>query len=52
MSELDARQLAEAWTAPEEVLALLRESVPDKKFEMVEHFQKEIEADRCSEAFA
>jgi hypothetical protein len=52
MAELDARQLADAWTGPEAVLAALKEALPPKKLEMLEHFLKEASPGRSNDAFA
>lgn len=52
LSEVDARDLAEAWTGPEAVLAKLQEAVPAKKFEMVQFFMKEEKPDRDGVIFA
>lgn len=51
LGDLDARQLAEAWVGPSEVLEKLREAVPAKKLEMMEHFRKETRADRNGAVF-
>lgn len=52
LAELDARRLAEGWSAPPDVLAKLEESLAPKKLEMLRHFQKETQPDRESEVFA
>lgn len=51
LAELDARQIAEAWSAPEPVLNSLKEVLPAKKLEMVEHFIATTPADRGSEVY-
>lgn len=52
LADLDARQLAEAWTGPEAVLAKLKEALPSKKLEMLEHFLKSSTPGRDSDSFA
>lgn len=52
LGELDARQLAEAWTGPEPVLAKLTEVLPEKKREMLKHFLATTSPSRESDAFA
>lgn len=52
LSELDARQLAEAWTGPEPVLIALKEALPAKKLEMLEHFLKDTSPGRSNDTFA
>lgn len=52
LAELDARQLAEAWTGPEAALAVLKQALPPKKAEMLEHFLKETTPGRTTDAFA
>jgi hypothetical protein len=52
LDQLDARQLAEAWSAPKEVLEELKKGLSAKKIEMLEHFLKTNEASRNSEVFA
>lgn len=52
LADLDAQQLAEAWTGPESVLAQLEEALPAKKREMLAHFRQSISPDRSSDAFA
>ena len=51
LEELDARQLAEAWDAPTEILSKLEECLPAKKLEMLKHFTKSTAPDRTSEAY-
>ena len=51
LSEVDARQLAEAWVGPAVVLEKLKEALPPKKLEMLEHFMKEVVPYRDSDAF-
>ncbi len=52
LGELDARQLAEAWTGPEAVLNSLKEALPAKKLEMLEHFLKDTSPGRGNDTFA
>lgn len=53
LEELDAKQLAEAWSAPPAVLERLESRIPVKKREMLQHFIKGgISADRNGDVFA
>jgi len=52
LAGLDARQLAEAWTGPEPVLSALKEALPAKKLEMLEHFLKDASPGRSNDTFA
>lgn len=51
-SDLDARQLAEAWVGPEAVLNKLKEALPAKKVEMLQHFLDSTTPDRAGDVFA
>ncbi|HMN67249.1 MAG TPA: hypothetical protein PKC28_01800 [Bdellovibrionales bacterium] len=51
LSEIDARQLAEAWIGPEPVLAALKEVLSPKKAEMLAHFLSSSAPDRDNATF-
>ena len=51
LGDIDARDLAEAWVGPEPVLEKLKEAIPAKKYEMVQHFLKDSTPDRNSPVF-
>lgn len=52
LADLDARQLAEAWSGPAPVLEKLKEAMAQKKIETLEHFLDSTPADRSSDTFA
>ena len=51
LSEFDAREIAEAWTGPEEVLAILEADLPEPKRDMLHAYRKSVSANRSCEAF-
>lgn len=51
LNDLDARQLAEAWVGPLEVLAILESDLAPKKLEMVKYFSTSSEPSRDSDSF-
>lgn len=52
LADLDARQLAEAWSGPEAALNKLRSALPARKAETLDHLVKTTPADRNSPTFA
>ena len=52
LAELDARQLAEAWSGPEAVLGKLRSSLPQRKVETLDHMLKSVSPDRGGSVFS
>lgn len=52
LDEMDARQLAEAWSAPKPVLEEMKKALSPKKLEMLEHFLKTNEPGRDNDVYA
>ena len=51
LSRVDARELAGSWSGPKEVLAKLKEAIPEAKWKLLESYIESTVPDRNSDTF-
>lgn len=51
LNQFDARSLAEAWVGPEEVLAKLEQSLPEKKLKLLQTYKTQTASSRSSPVY-
>lgn len=51
LARVDARELAASWSGPKEVLAKLKEAIPEAKWKLLESYIESTVPDRASETF-
>jgi hypothetical protein len=51
LAKVDARELAASWSGPKEVLAKLKEAIPEAKWKLLESYIESTVPDRNSDTF-